>query len=90
MIIYTDSNDKVICYKCNKPKMKNFDHITTHIDENQIQFHFSVRNNASYYYFYFENQWYMTNMVQESGLDLFYYLYEKGLSLHSKLQEVQL
>lgn len=86
MILYTIENDKIHCYKTKKPKLSNADHITVKIDNNIVKFHFSVRNNASWYYFILEDQWYMTNMINLKGLDLFHYLYNMKNPLFTQKQ----
>lgn len=90
MILYSDENDKIVCYKCKEPKMKDFDHLSACIrseeESKKVLMHFSVRNNASYYYFRFKNQWYMTNMVQDNGLDLFSYLFNQGREIFTYKQ----
>jgi hypothetical protein len=84
MILYSKNNDKIKCTKCNQPKFKNFDHIIGIIDGRKTKFWFSMQNNGSNYYFAYDNQWYRTAIVTDSGFDLFDYMHDNKGELLNK------
>lgn len=90
MILYSKYNDKIHCIKCNSPKFnrKNsyFDHITGYIDDMNIKFWFSVRNNGSNFYFLLSDQWYKTSIVTDDGFDIHVWFYDKGEKLFTVKQ----
>lgn len=89
MILYTDKNEKVKCIKTTAPKIRGkniyfWDNFERKIDNIDTKFCFTVKNNRSYFYFVFLNEWYKTPIVTEQGLDLWYYLYDIRENLKTK------
>lgn len=79
MILTTCEKDKISCIKTKPPKMHrdlayNWDSMRVSIDDAKSQFFFHVKNSRSYFYFKWENVWYKTNIVQESGFDVWDYI----------------
>lgn len=86
MILYTENNDKVKCTKANTPKFggKNkylWDCMKRKIDTKTTEFYFTVKNNRSYFYFCFDDEWYKTKMITDDGVDLAIYFEWSG-NLH--------
>lgn len=85
MILYSEDGTKVICVKTKSPKWNSsknsWDRISVTIDESEINFYFSVRNNGSFFYFLMGEDYYKTDIVAASGLDLWHYLHEEGKTL---------
>lgn len=86
MILITNNNDKILCYKTNKPKFnkRQYDFIKREINTFNIDFFFGVFNNTSNFYFNYNDNWYKTNIIQKNGFDLYNYLVDKGEKLYDK------
>lgn len=85
MILYSKNHDKIHCVKCTPPQFNSrhsyVDHIMGQIDDTKVKFWFSVRNNGSNFYFAYDNQWYRTAIVTNSGFDLYVWMHDKGEKL---------
>ncbi len=93
MILYTDGNEKVRCTKTPTPKIRGknkylWDSLERKIDDIKTKFCFTVKNNRSYFYFFFEENWYKTEMVTEEGMDLWHYFEEERKDLYTQKREV--
>lgn len=78
MILYTKNNDKIRCTKTKAPRICGeyvylWDNFTRKINEIETKFCFTLKNNRSYFYFLYQNNWYKTPMITEEGLDLWNY-----------------
>ena len=70
MILYTENNIKLYCTKCGEPKLtvkgiNAFDFVKCIVDGGMIKFYFSLKNNASNFYFKYNGFWYRTPIVTE-------------------------
>lgn len=93
MILYTNNGEKVKCVKTKAPRIcgKNkylWDNLERKIDNIETKFCFTVKNNRSYFYFFYNESWYKTEMITENGLDLWNYLEIDRENLYSKKEEI--
>jgi len=73
MILYTEKNEKIHCFKSKQPKYGKsyWDSFIVTIDEIEVKFSFNMKNNRAYFHFYYNSQWYKTPMINDD-LDLWY------------------
>ena len=81
MILYTDTNNKIHCIKV-KSSVSYGDYLIGSIDDTNVRFAFSCRNNATNFYFIYDGQCYRTPQYTIE-LSLYDYL-EKHRKLFTK------
>lgn len=89
MILYTKNHDKVKCIKTDRPKFRSkrvrWDRIIGVIDEKDVEFFFTLKNNVGYFYFIYGNQWYKTDICPCYGLDLWQWIHDEREALYTAL-----
>ena len=89
MILYTKMHDKVKCIKTDRPRLNSkrvqWDRIIGVIDGKDVKFYFNVKNNRSYFYFEYCNEWYKTEICNSEGFDLWELMIDQREKLYTVL-----